>query len=476
MSLLVNTAEGGTDATGVTVGNSGGASGDAFGQVNTSGGTIQYTSTAIHGGLSIVLTQPTLASVCNIDFDDAAASASFAFSAYFTTPVLPSVTDQLFPLTMRSLSGALGNVQMSTTGQIKVNIGTVTSAYSTPVISTGTVYRIEGQGTGWGTAATACDIQIYVGHNTGTPFISVSASGGTTALPVQRLRWGKGSGTSTISGFTLDSIQQNIGSSTAIGPFIINASPTPTVAPATGAANDATVSTPASATNAPADVASATGSAPFDPSGAGLSLSLSLDQPASATGMATDATPVLGPQAAVAAATGTANNASTLNQDVTFAAAQTATGTGVANDAAVSASPGAYPTVADATGAALDASVVSSFSIVNGLPDTATASGVAFDAAISLVVPPPWLFTTPTIQERSLFSRNGLFARLHLDLGLSILKFGSSYQQITTPSTEQIESADAVYIGGRIYKITSSEAALLTLAGYGAYVSEVVSI
>jgi hypothetical protein len=79
-----------------------------------------------------------------------------------------------------------------------------------------------------------------------------------------------------------------------------------------------------------------------------------------------------------------------------------------------------------------------------------------------------YYFKTPIWRERMWGNR--LFDRMHLDVGHSILKFGTSYQQVDNPSTDQMESAAALYIGGRTYLIDQAEAAALTAAGYGRFV------
>lgn len=51
--------------------------------------------------------------------------------------------------------------------------------------------------------------------------------------------------------------------------------------------------------------------------------------------------------------------------------------------------------------------------------------------------------------------------------GISLLKFGSSYQQYQTPTDDDVRAADIAYLGGREYVISDSEVAALTAAGYG---------
>jgi hypothetical protein len=101
---------------------------------------------------------------------------------------------------------------------------------------------------------------------------------------------------------------------------------------------------------------------------------------------------------------------------------------------------------------------------------TGPAVAVAVVTAVS-VAAPVFYFTTPTIRERRYLRRHRLWDRMYLDRGLSILRFGASYQQIDNPSTDEMESADALFIGGRTYLIDEDEADLLIGAGYGHWVN-----
>ena len=134
------------------------------------------------------------------------------------------------------------------------------------------------------------------------------------------------------------------------------------------------------ATNAPADVATATGVAYFDSSGGSISLNLVADTPITATGTAFDATVSTAPHtnatAGLAAATGAANNTtSKVSPGPTVA-----TATGVANNATVStaAATNAAAGIAAATGTAYNTT-----SSVSPGPAVATATGMAFNASVS---------------------------------------------------------------------------------------------
>lgn len=78
-------------------------------------------------------------------------------------------------------------------------------------------------------------------------------------------------------------------------------------------------------------------------------------------------------------------------------------------------------------------------------------------------------FSPPGSLERVL-SPHPLFGRLRITRGVSLLKTGSTYAQVQSPSDAQMEAADVVYLGGYTYTISAGEAAALTAAGYGDWV------
>ena len=81
-------------------------------------------------------------------------------------------------------------------------------------------------------------------------------------------------------------------------------------------------------------------------------------------------------------------------------------------------------------------------------------------------------FTPPTRKVRLSVERpHPLLSRISFDSGLTVLKSGSSYVTVETPSAEQLQAADIAYIGGHPYPVSVDEAAALTAAGYGSYLS-----
>jgi hypothetical protein len=493
MALLRNTAEGGTDAALVNTGgvaSTGGASGDAF-TAFTGTTTTTWTATgALDGLLSYRMAGSTGTNF--FAWDDVAASADGAFAFDFQLASLPSSTHVF--VAIRSLSSSLGLINLDTTGHIQTNAGT-SGSFSTGAISAGVPYRCEGQFTGFGTASSSFSAQIYPQHSN-TAVATCTITGGTTAAQAQRIRYIKPVDATTMTGVVLfDNVQQNIGSATPLGDFATNVSVNAGVASATGTAYDAApvtgVFTLAQAevalgtgtaydvtkaanlsANAFAQTAEAVGEALFDSTGNSQSLGYLVDDAIYAVGTAYDATVKIKTSITEAAGTGTAYNATVQIDQSGQANSNVADATGTAYNAQVFVLGTGAALQADAIGTALDATVLIEIRSTQPIAPTAEAVGTAFDAVIDIDEHLPIYFTTPSVRERP-YNRHPLWSRTYLSRGRTVLKFGSSYKQFDDPDESDVNAADKVYIGGRTYRIDKYEAAALTAAGYGAWISEV---
>lgn len=158
---LANTAEGGSNGTGVTLGNSGGASGDAFTNVLQNTGTITYSSTQkAHGALSYAFAQPASITAMHVDWDSTVTTAGASWSGrlYWWMPV-NMVTGFDF---IRLFNGATlaGGIGLNTAGTLQIHSGTggntAVGTASTTAADTNAWNRIEWTFTaGTGTAASA---------------------------------------------------------------------------------------------------------------------------------------------------------------------------------------------------------------------------------------------------------------------------------------------------------------------------------
>lgn len=50
--------------------------------------------------------------------------------------------------------------------------------------------------------------------------------------------------------------------------------------------------------------------------------------------------------------------------------------------------------------------------------------------------------------------------------GVTVLKDGGTYTEVRSPSSDEIEAADAAYLGGHCNVVSTAEATLLQAAGY----------
>jgi hypothetical protein len=82
-------------------------------------------------------------------------------------------------------------------------------------------------------------------------------------------------------------------------------------------------------------------------------------------------------------------------------------------------------------------------------------------------------FTPPTrtLRPGRTPGQDRLTMRLHLTVGVSVLKEDGFYSEVIEPTAERIAAADVAYIGGRSYTIDSTERAALIANGYGSYIT-----
>lgn len=223
MTLKKNSAEGGVNTTAVTALNSGGASGDAFTAVaaGVTNGIIFTNAQRRAGSLAYRMTTATADAIaCTFDMADTAA-ATFTSRFYFYLAAFPSATVQ-GPVGIRSAANAsIGRLNMSATGQIQVVLGTAntTSTLTTTTLALNTWYRFEVYGTGMGTASASMTADVYVGENTGTPYMTTGLTGQNTTATVGTVRYGK-IGAAGSNDWFYDDLAQNIGSATPLGPEV----------------------------------------------------------------------------------------------------------------------------------------------------------------------------------------------------------------------------------------------------------------
>lgn len=88
----------------------------------------------------------------------------------------------------------------------------------------------------------------------------------------------------------------------------------------------------------------------------------------------------------------------------------------------------------------------------------------------------PGIFRTPTRPNprhtpKSTGAQKGLYKHFVVaPVGIAVLKTGDVYVERVVPTHDELEAADAYYMGGRENPVTPTEIADLTDAGYGEFI------
>ena len=84
----------------------------------------------------------------------------------------------------------------------------------------------------------------------------------------------------------------------------------------------------------------------------------------------------------------------------------------------------------------------------------------------------PYIFNPPTVEEGPIGGHR-LFYFYKMLKGITVLKNNGVYKQVRYPYQDDLESADIAYVGGYEYTVDDDEAASLTAAGYGSYLTAI---
>lgn len=166
---LTNTAEGGTHATGVTTGNSGGSSGDAFSAVTTEQGTMTFDNTRPHHGS---LAYKSVKSGAGSNYAEWGGSTQWPeildrafFRGYYNFDTAPDADTQF--LAFINLTTWVLRVRLNTTRTISLinSAGTVLGT-STTVLAVDTWYRIEMTAMMGSSSTGSAELRLYAGDAT----------------------------------------------------------------------------------------------------------------------------------------------------------------------------------------------------------------------------------------------------------------------------------------------------------------------
>lgn len=217
MTRFDNNAEGGTNTSVVVTSDV--ASGTAW--TSVVGSPTWTTVTPIDGSVSVIFstTAPQFTA-----WDDTA-SANASILVKFRVPSAPSGAVHRL-IDFRSSAASIGNFTMGNgVTTCTANAGTGATTAATVSLTAGSDYFATLVFTGLGTAASAVTLKIY--DSNGILLDTKSASGGTTALPMLRARYGRPTSgeTGLATGLLMDRWAQDIGSSTEILPPVSGPAP-----------------------------------------------------------------------------------------------------------------------------------------------------------------------------------------------------------------------------------------------------------
>jgi hypothetical protein len=206
--LLANTAEGGTNTTVPTNGNSGGASGNAWDTVT--GSPTYSTTQAAHGSLSYSFSTTTAATeslnwLASIGSIAVAAGRAYLYATSFTV-------GSMIARGRDNVAAQVFRIVTDTTGKITLRVGGTNTLVGTGAnsMSVNTWYRVE-----WVInvgAVAQVDVRVYLGDST-TLFDSVtSASANTGTNNVAEMNIGIFTSTASVPQYYLDDIVASDGS------------------------------------------------------------------------------------------------------------------------------------------------------------------------------------------------------------------------------------------------------------------------
>lgn len=415
MAQKTNTAEGGSNGVTVTTGNSGGASGDAWDavQIGASAGLTYTTAEKANGSVGYSMSTAGTSTTCYLRWTGFNLARVFmrAYVKYDAAPVSGSNI-----LLARGGGSQVFNLRCNASGGFTLKLpggGDVAGSPSASTIPTGAWFRIECDVTVGTSAAWEYKYFASPDSTTATETKSGTANFGTTN--VADLSFGNSAANANWQAY-MDALGYS--DAAYLGPEVTQI-----------AASDTATGTDAVAT---------------------LVAAIASNQAATGTDVATLAAAVSSDQAA------TGTDAATL----AAALGASDTGTGVDAESVLASSVGKDGAdTATATGA-------ESVTAAIAAADTATAT----DAASVEATAPTYTFAPPTV-EQGLETSNPLFRYYRLKRGVSVLVSGSTVTQAQYPDQDAVAAADFAYLGGHVHVISAAEAATLTSAGYGSYIT-----
>lgn len=223
MALRTNTAEGGTNNTTVSTGNSGGASGDAFSNVEIgAGASLVYSNERPqHGALGYKFTGSS-GTVTRLTWSGFNTTA-FVFRIYFEFDTLPPSGFRLIDVRNNTASGLRVVLNGSNQPVLQTNNGGTTLKTFTTAIAADTKYRIEVAATPGNASNATIKMDLYLGDSTTpveTGYSSTTVTTGYTTN-ITNVQFISAAG-STFTGVAyFDDFAAQDGTTTYIGPITV---------------------------------------------------------------------------------------------------------------------------------------------------------------------------------------------------------------------------------------------------------------
>ncbi|HYH74507.1 MAG TPA: PKD domain-containing protein [Candidatus Saccharimonadales bacterium] len=208
-TLKYNTADGGTNATAVTVGNSGGASGDAWGNVTGGANVWTYSSAqTVKGGLAYRCDQAVGAAAA-LQMDFTSGQATHYGRCYIYLTALNANEHPLVRAYVPGFANEAWRIAISSGSQLRIrDAAAVTLGTSTETLSANTWYRIEWKvvaGTGTSGQIT---VRVYSGDLT-TPLITYTNNACNTGVSTGHIHFGNSLSAPTAATMYFDEITTN---------------------------------------------------------------------------------------------------------------------------------------------------------------------------------------------------------------------------------------------------------------------------
>ena len=215
-----NTAEGGTNTTAVTTSNSGGTSGNSFSNVDTTSGTLTFSSTQKYKGALSYKVDASGTGDTNVYWTTGATrQAALRFYIYIPSSLTAGTRVAAFTSSAGTNLCAIllnANGKLSIQDTAGTTLGTTTNA-----LATSTWYRVELKfDSSGGSAAGTCDLKTYLSDGLSEDAnLSLAYTGqnfGTSN--VGRVYFGKKTGGSAVGVMYLDDLAAKTGTTSFIGP------------------------------------------------------------------------------------------------------------------------------------------------------------------------------------------------------------------------------------------------------------------